>query len=220
MNNLEKYFREEWEALILAGVVLLLLIAMAVHFSTPPARKRRGLGGGDSLPYSRKSLEQELAALEKSNAAPINGNPFAFTLEGEKPSPPPPPPPSVEPVTAEPPPPAETDAAEAPVVETLPPPPPETVAPARPRMQNLPQRITYLFFGQDDKGQTTAMLKVQLQGRDSEILTLSPGDQQAGITILSIREQAIRLRDAQGREVTIQYGENRVVTARVEEKTP
>jgi len=220
MNDIGKYLREEWEALILAAVALLLL-GLGAHFLAPQARKRRGLGGGEGIPYKRLFQDQDFALQQDSDVLPLSRSPFAFNLEGGKPIPPPPPAPA--PAPAPDPTPATAPAApalpsplEQPAAPVPPEPPATAVEAGRPRRQFLPQRISYMFFGQDDKGQTTAMLKVQLQGKSSEILTLSPGELQAGVRILSIRDDAVRVRDARGKEVTIKFNEGQIVTALVE----
>ncbi|NLZ64690.1 MAG: hypothetical protein GX902_12880 [Lentisphaerae bacterium] len=216
MNDIGKYFREEWEVLILAAAALLLLLGLGAHFLIPQAKQRRGLGGGDTIPYKRLFQDQDFVLQQDSGVLPLSRNPFAFNIQGGKPITPPPAP------TPDPAPAAASEQPTPPVQQEQPadPPPPEpeatAVEVARPRRQFLPQRISYMFFGQDDKGQTTAMLKVQLQGKASEIMTLSPGDLQAGVRILSVREEAVRVRDARGREVTIQFSESRIVTALVE----
>ncbi len=218
MNDLGQYFREEWEALVLAGVVLLLVLGLGVQYLNPPARKRRGLDGAEATPYKRMFRNEDFAFLRHSEVNQLARDPFLCKVVTDKP----PVPAKTEPVTPVPVVQAEQIAAPtvaAPVEPITVEPPPQNAVPARPARTPAhyqPQRITYVFSRQDDNGQTTAMLKVQLRGKQPEILTLAPGKKAFGFTVLSIQDDALRIRDAKGKEVTIQYGESKIVTARVE----
>lgn len=217
MQESADFFKEEWEALILAGVILLILAflgwsfagAKRLKFSLPETISEKG-----QLHF----FDQELfSCLQKSTELPLpSRNPFFFTFQLPIPQP------EVKEANIVEKPPQEKNPGSVPAPETLElTQDPVEDTPSKAQGQAVfrlrAKRITFIYSQADSTGKTTAVLKIRGSEGKEEIFTPGTGEKVLGMTILSIRSENLKLLDATGKQVTIPFGESKSVTVR--EKT-
>lgn len=218
MNDIKETIRAEWE-IYLSGTLLLLCFAVSVmlFFAGEPT-DTSGTGGNSGQSVQPLLSDNAFDFLHPN--APLDNatrNPFRSPLqpppqppvEPRRPKPTPPKPP-VAIVT----PPAVAATAEPTVVAELPPKPPT------PQPVYCQRQLTFTYHQQDNSGKSVALLKWATSTTEAEMRTLTIGDCVDGITIIAIATDQVKVQDAYGKNVYLQFGKPRVVIGKKNSEKP
>lgn len=216
MQESADFLKEEWEALILVGVILLILVflgwsfagAKRLPFSLPETVSEKG-----QLPLFD---QQFFSCLQNTEMKSPSRNPFFFTFKLSFPQP------EVKETSIVEKQPLEKKPGNVPAAETLElTEDPVEDTPSTTQGQAIfrlrVKRITFVYSQADSTGKTTAVLKIRGSEGQEEIFTPGTGEKVLGMTILSIRSENLKILDAAGKQVTIPFAESKSVMVR--EKT-
>ncbi|MFA6930819.1 MAG: hypothetical protein WCT05_10865 [Lentisphaeria bacterium] len=210
MQESGDFLKEEWEALILAGVILLVLVFLGWSFSGAKRLKFSPAGSiseNGQLPFFDPEL---LSCLQSTQLPPPSRNPFFFTFQFS------PPQPEVKEVRVIEKPIPEKNPGKIPTSKTLelvedPIEETPSTAQGQPVFRLQVKRVTYVYSQADSTGKTTAVVKIRGAEGKEELFTPGTGEKVLGMSILFIRSENLKLLDATGKQVTIPFGESKSV---------
>ena len=210
MQEPDNFLKEEWEAVILAGVLLISVICLGLSFFRAPRQQNFSTESAAGNRYQPLLNKDAFAFLTQNPDGELSRNPFQFQIrvaipEAKAASP-------VGKITPE-----KTGEVQ-PVLETAEI-PEELVEEAakvvqQPVYQLMRKRLTYLYSQADNTGKTSAVIKISSVDGREELHTPGAGDKVLGMTVLSIGAEKLSLLDASGRQVNIPFGEAKTVVVR------
>jgi hypothetical protein len=210
MQETNNFLHDEFEALILATVILLLVLCLGSSFFKISGKRgfhsEAAAGGsyqpmleGDPFDFLKQNQEHELERNPfqfQIRIAPVK-TPEAAPLEKAVPE-----------TAAQPEPSIESDAPAAALEESI------TPAPQAPQYRLARKRLTYMYSQADNTGKTTAVIKVSGSDAEDQLHTAGTGEQVLGMTILMVGAEQLKILDAAGKQVNISFGETRSATLR------
>ncbi len=194
--------KQEWEAVVLAiGLLLLLLVAirwLLVLFGQADLGLPFAGPGGDPLPPSRVNYNTAYALLERPAAGEPAPSAFVGDLEFQPPAKPKPPTPEPPPDPPKPKPPRPRP--DPPPVAETPPPTPTPALPTAPE----PEIFVYQGYRTDARGQRLAIMHNQTTG---ESYAIAEGRQFFGLMVTKFSSHQITFMAPNGQTRTLPAGE-------------
>lgn len=210
MQNPDNFLKEEWEAVLLAGVILLIVVCLGFSFAKKPRQRNFHTDSPTGARYQPFLDKDSFAFLNQKTDIQLPRNPFQsqirIAIPKAKQSPPvetklPEKSADVQPTP-------ETPAIPVEMVEQ-----PEPVV-QQPVFRLMRKRLTYLYSQADNTGKTSAVVKISGSDGKEELLTPGSGEKLLGMTVLSIGTERLSLLDASGNQVNVPFGEAKTVIVR------
>ena len=200
MKYLLLHLQKNWEMAVLAIIAALILCVLVPFFLV--GRDVEEIMGSGKAALKRESAlsAAAFAFLNQEDGTELERNPFKVKLKAPEPPKPKPVPKKEEPKVVEKP-------QEKPV-EPPPEPKPEKVEPVQQQVafQFVQGVILFTFQQMNSTGKTVAIITAQSKGTPAQTYTLGVGEEVNGATILAISEEALLVRDARNRRITIPLG--------------
>ncbi len=211
MQEPDNFLKEEWEAVILAGVILLIVTCMGLSFFRATRQQNFRPDSPAGKRYQPLFDSDSFAFLNQNPDIQMPRNPFQFQIriappEAKKT-------PFVE-ITAQ----GKAEEGQSALENTAIPTEvvKETTTPVVQQQvfRLMRKRLTYMYSQADNTGKTSAVVKISGSDGEAEMHTPGAGEQILGITVLSISAEQLRLLDASGKQVNVPFGEAKTVVVR------
>ena len=202
MKYLLLQLQKNWEMAVLI-VTAALLLCILVPFFLIGRDVEEVMGSGKAALKRESALSAEAFAFlnQEENGAELERNPFKLKLKAPEPPKPKPSPKKEEPKVVEKPKPKPVEPPPEPKQDKVEQPPQPQVA-----FQFVPGVILFTFQQMNSTGKTVAIISAQSKGTQAQTYTLGVGEEVNGATVLAISDEALLVRDARNRRITIPLG--------------